>query len=404
MKRATLWSLVCAACAACAASSTPASRPTVPTELPGFPEHAYALQAEEARARALEAQAAGAPSMFESLQLRVRNLDRQGIDSQQGVGLGARFKLERPFSMTSVTESLRRQGQSARFELETARAEAEALVCAESVRAHAQLTRDELDDAQREKLLATLSWIDALSEASEVDAVSAARATLSARRALVAAASAQRPARRHDALGTLPDVREARQGVLDGDPARLLASIEASHPSVHAHLAAQQRYLAEQSTEQRNRAPWLDFFELGYGTRSSGLDGLSARLAVAVPLDDGARGRSKKAGLLAQSEAYRSLAQAYTLARGASAALSELSAIEQHAVDYEALSDAAASAEQLANLLLAEHRGTPDKVAQLLDDAHAARLDILAASERAGQAACTLKFSTGVSYASWPRK
>lgn len=401
MKR--LWLLAGATCAACATSSAPHTRPAArPGE--AFAEHGYAVQAEEARAKAVQAEAEGAPSMFDSVQLRVRNLDRAGIDSERGVGLGARFKLERPFSMATLAEALRNEGESARFLVDSARAEAEALTCAESVTAHVEQARKTLSDEQRARLLDTLQWIQALSQASELDAVTAARASLAAKRALIASVSAQKPARSHASLGALPDVAHAHPTALDTDSARLLATIEASHPAVHTHLAAQQRYLAEERTERRNRAPWLDFVELGYGTNSSGADGISARLAVGVPLDDGSGGRSRKAALLAQSEAYGALGQLYALANGAAAALAELAIIEQHAADYLTLSSAADEAQQLASLLLTEHRGSPDKVAQLLDDAHAARLDILEARERAGQAACTLKFSTGVSYGSWPRK
>jgi hypothetical protein len=370
----------------------------------GFAEQHYAVAAERARAEAAQAEADGAPSMFDSLQLRVRNLDRNGIDSTQGVGLGARLQLERPFSMSALSESLRKEHAAARFLVDAAAASAQAATCSESVRARSAALRAGLVEALRARLVRSLEWLNALSSANQIDAVSAVRGVLSARRALVLGLLGEAKLRNHETLGPLPELSEQGRAALDRDAGRLFERIAKSHPQVRAHLADKERLLAKERFERRNRAPWLDFVELGYGTRADGLDDVSARLALGIPLDDGARGRTKKAALLAQSEEYEATGAAHTLALAAGAALSELAAFEQHAAEYLSLSAAADSAEKLADSLLAEHRGTPDKVVQLFDDAQQARLDLIELRERAGEAACTLKFATGVDYASWPRK
>ena len=64
----------------------------------------------------------------------------------------------------------------------------------------------------------------------------------------------------------------------------------------------------------------------------------------------------------------------------------------------------ARNAEETAETWWAENAVKPSAIADLFDEAYAARIAIVDARERAGVAACTLLAMTGVPLEVWPRE
>jgi hypothetical protein len=381
------------------AQKPPALEDRTPSGLAADP----ALLAAHARARGEDAQADGAPGMFEHAQVRVSRLGQEALKDQDGPGVALRVKLDRPFRTSVLAESLRRRGDTALWLAHAKAAEREALRCEQSAAARAALVREEAHAAFRVQATQALAWAEALKGAGEVERSVALDTLLSVRRALVERALhtvLQGPA---EGLGELPDVLAEPGAPLDLSRDSAFAQIAAAHPEVLSHASAAERYRAEALAEKRARLPWLEFVQVDQDTGRDFVRGLSARAAIGMPLDDGAKGRAARATHFAEAERHEADATAQLLTDAALAALAELHDVEARAKDHRALLETATAAEAVAKQLVTERRGLPAKAVSLLDAAADAKEAVLEAQERAAQAACTLKLTTGRTYGQWPR-
>jgi hypothetical protein len=402
--KGVLCALAVTGCAHAGGTAAPARPPALGSH-PGAASVAVdpAVLAAAARARAEAARAEGAPGMFENLQLRVRGRGEAALEGGAGIDLGARLKMERPFKTSALADSMRHGADAALWLAHAAEAEARARLCEESVLGRSEAARAEEHTLFRARVEKALGWASALAQAGEVQSLVAIETELNVRRSLLARASALAVHRVVGELGPLPDVLADRGAPLALDEGTVRAAVRVQHPEVLSHLAMSERHRAEALSERRARLPWFDFLQLDYFTWRGGSEALGARVAVGIPLDDGARGRAARAELLGESERHAAEASLGTLATAARAALAELAEVEARAADYRALLKAAEAAEVLAARLIDERRGPADKALGLLDDAQDARDLVREARERAGVAACTLELSTGKDYAAWPR-
>lgn len=400
MKPRVLCGLLCLA-TACA---TPASSSPAPARgsYTAFAEHASHVAAADEMARAAQAQADGSPGVLNKAQIRAQpyGLTFSGEESYQ---VGLRLQLDRPWSVAALSRSLRAGADQSQFLAQVARAESEAAMCEESVHARALAERRTLLEQRKQRLELALAWIDAFREGGGLDPVTVERAGLIVRRHLLEREAEPVAYRMHPTLGALPDVIAVPQGALDRDPQRIFEGIHEAHPKVRAQLFEAKRQTELGKAERSQYVPWFDMVEVDYRRRGDGLNGMQAQLAVGIPLDDGSRGRARRADALSRSAELEAEGVAATLTHHAEVALSALDAIEHDAEQLKRLKDDAVRADELAARLLQGREGPPDRAVQLVVEAHSCQAAIIDAKERAGEAACALKLSTGRDYTSWPR-
>lgn len=399
MKWLTAVLLLVAGCAA----NVPTAPARPPTSRAVFEEHALHVAAEEAKARAALAEQKHMEGTFNKVVLRTRSFGKRNIDEGDGFSAGLRLSLDRPFRVSALAKSLRAASNAAAYTAKAELREAEALTCEESVEGRVRDAREELIAAYRDRLEHLLTVTRGYRQAGTLDPLTSARTELMLSRRLLEARSESTAARVHPELGKLPEAANARQDALDLDLERLFARVEREHPQVRAHLAAAEEHEHAATAERRSRIPWIDFLQVDYGTAAAGLRDLTGRVAIEVPLDDGSRGRAEREAHLGVSETYEAMSQAAAITQQALAALHELAAFEADADAQRVILEQAAGAEDLAARLIASNAEAPDRIAQLVSEAHEGRVAVLEAQERAAAAACVLRFATGVDYEGWPR-
>ncbi len=407
MMRSRLWSAplgslgVVALSWLCACASTPKPIHTRPARAPEetFDEHALRVRAAEADAQAAAAEGQHSEGMVKAIQLRAAT--NGAFDDGDGAQGSVRLQLDRPFRTNELSRSKQAAGEAAMLEAKAEAYRAQASTCDESVTAHAHEQRKVYLDGYRGQLTELLARTRAFSAAGTLDPITGARAELQLSRRLLEARSPAAGMRAHPKLGPLPEL--ADQGLaLDTDAGRLNERIAAEHPEVRAHLASASEHDHAAISEKRSRIPWFDFVQLDMAS-GSGAPNLGGRVALEIPLDTGARGRAERHAHLSVGETYRAMGLSAELTEVALRALTELAGFEGDAAAQRAILEQADKADALAKKFLQSLDESPDRVAQLLAEAHAGRMAVLEARERAGKAACVLEYATGTSYDSWPR-
>jgi hypothetical protein len=151
--------------------------------------------------------------------------------------------------------------------------------------------------------------------------------------------------------------------------------------------------------------PSLRFVEGVYRARMGpgSDDSYGGRIAVNVPFGLGARAEADRYRALVRQEELDARAVVEQQMEASLAALVVLDEFEERTADWRALEALAADAEGIARRWTDKRLADPDDVADLIDEAYAARMAVLGARERAGIAACTLLSMTGVPLEDWPR-
>ena len=385
----------------CACASTPRSgavhRPAQQPET--FAEHEARVLAAQENARAVVAEGEHSEGILRSVQLRAGT--QGSFDDGDGPQGSVRLSLDQPLRTRELSRSKQAAGDAAQLKAEAEGTRAMASTCEESVQARAHAPRQAYSSSYRTQLSALLERTRAFSAAGTIDPVNGARAELQLSRRLLETRPLAPGLRAHPTLGPLPEPAEPGQP-LDTNSERLNARIEQKHPEVRSHLATASEHQHAALSEKRSRIPYIDFVQLDMAT-GEGAPNLGGRLALEIPLDTGARGRAERHAHLSLGETYEAMGIAAELSQLASAALAELVGFEGDGPQQKAILEQAERADALASRFLASQDETPDRIAQLLAEAHAARLSVLEARERAGKAACLLEYATGTSYAAWPR-
>jgi hypothetical protein len=396
--RRTAWVGVLACAFGCASTPTPVKTTAPAAE--AFEEYSLHVRAAEANARAAAAEGEHSEGMFKSVQLRAATAN--SFEDGDGTQGAVRLQLDNPFRTSEATRSLEAAGEAAAFEAEAQRYQANADTCEESVEARVFALRKGHIETYRAQLTQLLTRTRAFQSAGTLDPMGGARTELQLSRRLLEARLPGVGLRAHPQLGALPEPTEVAQP-LDGDPTRLTALIAEKHPEVRAHLSAASEHKHAATSERRSRIPFVDYLQLDMDSRA-GAPNLGGRLALEIPLDTGARGRAERHAHLSVGETYEAMSQAALLSQLASAALLELQGFEGDAAQQRSILEQADRADGLAQRFLEGQGDTPDRIAQLLSEAHEGRMAVLDARERAGKAACLLEYATGTSYAKWPRR
>jgi hypothetical protein len=209
-------------------------------------------------------------------------------------------------------------------------------------------------------------------------------------------------------VAPLPDALPAVSRVerrLALDPGRVRETVQRAHPGVAVHERAAEQYRALSERARVEARPWIDFVDFSYGPDSSARTDEEVRAQVALRIPFGAEAGADVARYraLGRSEERAERVLLDEQVRRGRIALLELDHFESQAERWSGLLDLGGQTETLAESWDAEGIVTPSDVAQLYDQAHAARLAVLEARERAGNARCALLGTTGVALEEWPR-
>lgn len=358
-------------------------------------------EAADHRAAALEAEQLGTGGMFRELQLRGTTPGLlPGDDGDARVA--ARLRLERPFRLSAERDGLSAERDAVVAEGDAAATEGDLELCRAGVQAQARTEERDLFEPYQAALREVLRWAQEWEQAGSLDPVSALRARLFVERHLIEdepapLLQAEKP------LRPMPEVELApSEDLLDLRADTVMGKVS-SRPHVAAHLARARRHQHLATAERRSRMPWFDFVELGTTLDAAGEPATQARVAISIPLADGARGRAEGQVELERAERLSARARALELGEIVVQELRVLSRFELRAAAMRNLLTLADLSEKKARSLLEARADKPEQVAQLLRDAHAARVAVLRARKDAGSSSCVLSFAAGTSYEQWPR-
>lgn len=399
VRRSVPWFLLaCAAALACATSQPPAPEQRERIEraqqdLPDDPTIQAHVEAVKA-ARAREAQ----PQIVEEVEIRVGD-DFKDDDHQMRVT--ARVPINRPWETSAEQEVLRAETDMALSRLEEVSLERRAERCFPEVTSLAARGRREIqaDYAEWQKLL--LAWNADWRGSGMINELAAARFELESRIKL----SAWEPTSLDPGGAVSFSLPEASAGPspLVTDPDLIRATVRNHHPGVALRRATADRYRAlAQRARARNR-PWLKFVDVRYEYDTNNHEnGVGGQLAFEVPLGGQVANVGRYEALVRESDGSAKGLVEDQVARSVQA-LTEVNTFEARTEDWRTLTRLADEAEIVADRWWRKRLAKPSEVADLIDEAFAARSAILDARERTGTAYCTLLAMTGVPVESWPR-
>ncbi len=364
-------------------------------------DDAPAVRAAAARSRAALAHESSA-TFWEGLDLRVRDLSASNASEGENIELTARLAVRNPWEVAAERRALEAVTQASLAELDGVALDVRVRQCRMAIDKATVLERATLHGWLREKAETAIRWNDERRDAGTVDELVARGLRLE----LMARVAAREPAPSEDMDAPaveLPSI-EPLEGALDLDLQLVLARVHEHAPEVRENESLAAHYRAMESRARRKQIPWLDFAAVSYELDpEDDLAGLTGQLAIEIPFGVDHRARSKRYSNLEESARLEAESLERELARRAFAALRRLAFFESRSPRLRALDEEAHRGLSLAERWLEQRQGTPERVADVVDEVFRARDVIITARRNAGLADCDLLETMGTTAAGWPR-
>ena len=386
--------------ALCSCSASTVNRPSLPDQTT---DESAQVRAATSRVQASESRE-DSRRLVDEIDLRVNQIGVEGDDIDDGFDVTARLPFNNPAENSAREQAYEIESEVAALQLESAVLEEQVVLCERSVRAdHGQQL-----EALRTDLLLRLNeiteWTQSLEEAARINELDASETYLEARSLEVNSASQPVGYDVHPSFG-LPPLTGGSARPLVSDSNAITALIEDSSPAINERLAASQHYLALAELEEATDTIHLNFLELSYQPfPGNGIDDLSAQISVEIPFPGTREAAAERFQLLSEAERFDALAESEQVLWIAQVALSSINHFNAQSTALTELLAAAASTEETAQRWLNDRRSEPRQLLRAFWRVYTARRSVLAEQHRAGQAACMLLASTGLSTEQWPRE
>lgn len=315
----------------------------------------------------------------------------------------ARVPLKRPAELAAQKRVYRAETEMAVARLEETSIERRAELCFPSVEALAHEQRLILysDYARRQEEL--IAWNSERQRSGLVSEIEGTRFDLESRIKL----TTQEPLSLElppVIVSALPEVRTGRVP-LDTDAAQLRDILSSHSPAVSLRRANAERYRALMDRARIRTQPWIKFVDITYDhdTTTPARNGGGGKVAFQIPLGGKSYADVGRYAALAREQNDEAEGQIEDRLDESLRALNEINQFESRSERWLELSDLAVRAEEVADRWWTQRLASPEAVADLFDEAFAARLAVLDIRERAGLAGCTVLVVTGVPLEEWPR-
>lgn len=351
----------------------------------------------------------GSAGLMDEVELRVSD---DYVDEHQ-IRVAARVPLRRPAETRAHREMVAAEVEMAESRLDEAALTLRADQCFPSVDAQARAADEQmyLDWAARQDSL--LAYNDEGRRSGLISEIDASRFELSSRLRL--ATREPMPAPPQEARAAALPLLLPSDPPLDRSDTTLMQAVRRHHPSVALHHATAARYEAMAGRARSRGRPWVKFVELRYEHQTGesngpgrpndpSVNGGGARVSFTVPFGGDASAEARRYSALVREQRSEAEALVADRTRGAALALEELHAFEARVAGLRELLNLADEADAIADRWWRSKLASPNQIANLLDEAFAARSAVLDARERAGIARCTLLTMTGVAAEDWPRE
>ncbi|MBT5812814.1 MAG: hypothetical protein HOI15_00445 [Opitutales bacterium] len=203
-------------------------------------------------------------------------------------------------------------------------------------------------------------------------------------------------------FGVLPTI-DHDGSLLDSSFGVLREKVLVYQPEVEVHKAKEERYQAMAKGEAMKRLPSIRFVDFGFepvpypGQERE----YSARVAFEIPFGREAGARKKRYEALARAEVNGQRMVLDDQVKTAKVAIDEVNVFRAKAQDWKDLLQLADATEKVAADWWRNRRAKPEEIAKLLDTVYSARVTVLQARKRAGNAVCTLLSATGIFITDW---
>lgn len=359
-----------------------------------------AVQAEVAAVEATRAREDSA-HLIDEVQVRVGDTY---IDDDHRVRVLARVPLNRPGAIRAERDVARAETEIAISRLEEVALERRSEACFPAMESLAWEERQVIYAAYAERQAILLDWNHEGRSSGTTNELSSARFELQRRIKLANWEGSPPIAPPGIERFQLPEIGAAEGGLVK-DFETLRTTVRQHHPTMALQRATGDRYRAMAARARAQSQPWIKFVDLSYQHRTEGSeDGVGGQVAFEIPLGGKSQSNVGRYEALGHRErgAFESTLEEQ-LNRSVQA-LDELSEFETLSSRWHELEELAAGAEEIANRWWKRRLAKPSAVASLFDEAFAARLAVIDARERAGNAYCTILAMTGVSPEDWPRE
>jgi len=324
-------------------------------------------------------------------------------DEDAKLRLTARVPLKHPGELSAERRMDHADIDIAVSRLEERALERRAELCLPAVGAAAFAERSAIYRVYAARQRALLSWIEEGQRSGSLNELDAAQLEIELRIELATGEPA--PVLQADApRGTLPALEPAI-GNLVRERETIREIVTRHHPAVGVHAAISERYRALADRSKHRARPWLRFVDFSAEPIAQGASNeFGAQFALRVPLGGDAGAEARRYRALEQGEQRRGQVRIEEQLARAEFALAELHAYEQQVGRWQELLELADRADAVADRWWRDRLARPGRVADLFDEAFAARNAVVDARERAALARCTLLAMTGVLPAEWRRE
>jgi hypothetical protein len=211
-------------------------------------------------------------------------------------------------------------------------------------------------------------------------------------------------------VSVLPEI-DSGVGRLDLDRVHLRETLSTHAPSVSISRAKAERYRALMERARIRTQPWIKFVDISYDHDSGdpyngdpARNGGGGKVAFEIPLGGKSYANVGRYAALAREQNDEAEGQIEERIEQSVRALHEIDQFELRSDRWRELSALAVRAEDVADRWWQQRLAGPEKVADLFDEAFAARGAVVDMRERAGLAGCTVLIVTGVPVEEWPRR
>ena len=345
---------------------------------------------------------------------RARERDRQVVEevelrvgdnyvNEHHIRVMARVPLKRPAELAAQKRVYRAETEMAVARLEETSLERRAELCFPSVEAlaHEQRLMIYSDYAKRQQEL--IEWNSDRQRSGLVSEIEGTRFDLESRIKL----TTQEPlalAFPPLIVSALPEV-DTSTVPLDMDRALLREILSSHSPSVSLRRANAERYRALMERARIRTQPWIKFVDITYDhdTTTPARNGGGGKVAFQIPLGGKSYADVGRYAALAREQKDEAEGQIEERLEESLRALNEINNFELRSERWRELSALAVRAEEVADRWWRQRLASPEDVANLFDEAFAARAAVVDMRERAGLAGCTVLVVTGIPVEDWPR-
>lgn len=177
-----------------------------------------------------------------------------------------------------------------------------------------------------------------------------------------------------------------------------------NHPGIGVHRARGKNFEALARRERTERYPTLRFVEFGFEPSAYPGDKrqYDAQIAFEIPFGRSAAASESRFRALAHGQRSAERALIERSIRKTQVAVEAINQFRRRGPHWLTLLGQADAAEEIADGRLEDRIASPKAITKLLDEIYDARMAVLQARERAGEAACNVLATTGLSANDWP--